>query len=79
MHQRDLHSPLQALAVKWHMIGLDALAFARLLRRYEDAYKPGAAECAGQLELAARTAQAMILQDIGNTAAMPPPPENRGR
>ena len=50
-----------------------ALAFARLLRRYEDGYKPGTAELAAQLELAARAAQILIVQEIRETFEEHPP------
>ena len=64
---------LQTLAAKWRVIGLLALAFARLLRRYEDGYKPGTAELAAQLELAARTAQILIVREIRETFEEHPP------
>ena len=70
MHFGNSASAMQKLAVKWHVIGLLALAFARLLRRYEDASKPGTAELAAELELTARAAQVLVWQDI---QAQPPP------
>ena len=57
-------SPLQALAAKWRVIALFAAAFARLMRRYEDGYKPDTYALTCQLELAVRAAHALMMQDI---------------
>ena len=61
-------SSLQALAVKWRVIGLFIVAFARLMRRYEDVRAPGAAPQTAQLEICVRAAHIMILQDIEEAA-----------
>ena len=66
-------SPLQALAAKWHMIALLAVAFARPMRRYEDGYKPGTYEFTRQLELAVRAWHALLMQDIQDASETAPP------
>ena len=73
MAQSICISPLQALTAKWRMIALFAAAFARLMRRYEDGYKPGTYELTCQLELAVRAAHALMIQDIQDTLRDAPP------
>ena len=66
-------SPLQALAAKWHMIALFAVVFARLMRRYEDGYKPGTYEITCQLELLVRASHTLLMQDIQDALETAPP------
>ena len=62
---RNRHlSPLQALAVKWQLIGLLAVAFARLLRRYEDTRAHGTGAQAEQLAVTLRTAHCLMTEDV---------------
>jgi len=55
---------LQRLAVKWRAIGLLVATFARLIRRYEDGCRQGTDEMAAQLEIAARAAHVMLMQEL---------------
>ena len=70
--QSPLISSLQQLAAKWHVISLLAVAFAQLLRRYENSYTPGTAELAGQLEITLRAAHVLVLQEIKETESAHP-------
>ncbi len=62
-HERH-PSALQNLAAKWQLIGLVVVAFAKLIRRYEDGCRQGTYEPAVRLELTARAAHAMLMKDI---------------
>ena len=64
MTQTVLTSSLQILLARWRVIAFMAVAFARLMRRYEDGYKPGTYELTCQLELAVRAAHILMMQDI---------------
>ena len=66
-------SPLQRLAAKWRVFGLLAVAFARLLRRYEEGHVHGTYEQAVQLELCVRTAQVRLLYELSETLSVHPP------
>lgn len=74
-HSRTL-SPLQNLAAKWRLIGLLAVAYARLMRRFEDGRVHGVQAQAEQLYLASRTAQVMLVQEVAETLKAHPPGSN---
>ena len=57
-------SPLQKLAAKWRLIGLLAVAFAQLMRRYEGGCVHGARAQAEQLEVYVRAAQVTLLKEV---------------
>jgi len=71
-HCRPL-SPLRLLAEKWCLIGLLAVAFARLMRAYEEGRVQGAAAQAAELEICLRAAHILLLQDIAETLKDSPP------
>jgi len=66
-------SPLQALAAKWRVFALLAVAFARLMRRYEDGRVQGAAAPAAELETCLRAAHILLWQDIAGALEGGPP------
>ena len=57
-------SPLQKLAAKWRLIGLLAVAFAQLMRRYEGGCVHGAYAQAEQLEVYVRAAQIALVKEV---------------
>ena len=73
MHPKTHTSPLQRLAAKWRVIGLIAVAFVRLLRRYEDGHKMGARPQAEQLYVTVSAAHVLLTQEISETLASHPP------
>lgn len=60
-------SALQRLAQKWRAIGLVIIAFARLLRRNEDAHVVGTYEQVRQSQIIVRAAQIMLVQELAQT------------
>ena len=66
-------SRLQKLAAKWRAIALVIVAFARLMRRYEDGRIAGAGPQAEQLQIIVRAAQVMLVQELAEAQDTGPP------
>ena len=66
-------SPLQRLAAKWRVIGLIAVAFVQLLRRYEDGRTAGAQVQAEQLYVTISAAHILLTQETSETLETHPP------
>ncbi len=73
MTTKASYSPLQALAAKWRAIALVIVAFARLMRRYEDGCAAGAGPQAAQLQTIVRAAQVMLLKEMSEVLEAGPP------
>ena len=67
------YSPLQKLAAKWRAIALVIVAFARLMRRYEDGCAAGAGPQAAQLQTIVRAAQVLLLKEMSEALEAGPP------
>lgn len=65
-------SRLQRLAVTWRVIGLIAVAFTRLMRRYEDGRTAGAQPQAERLELCLRAAHILLIHEISEAREAAP-------
>ena len=66
-------SPLKALAAKWHIFALFAVALVRLMRRYEDGGVHGAGPYAAELETCLRAGHILLLQELADTLEAHPP------